>query len=96
VSAHGDGRSGSCAVGYDIGFRLAGSIYELIGRAPLNVANGERELASRMTSDWRMPLPRPRDIAASKLDPAFHELHHDIWQVLKSEVLKGYAESRGG
>ena len=41
-------------------------------------------------------LPRPRDIAEIKLDPAFHRLHRDIWQMLKSEVLKGYAQTGGG
>jgi len=25
----------------------------------------------------------------------FHELHRDIWQKLKAEVLKGYARSEG-
>jgi len=52
--------------------------------------------SSRIIGDWRVTLPRPRDIAEIKLDPAFHELHRDIWQMLKDEVVKGYtqAESR--
>jgi sulfonate transport system ATP-binding protein len=49
--------------------------------------------AARIIGDWRVPLPRPRDIAEIKLDPAFHRLHRDIWQMLKSEVLKGYAQT---
>jgi NitT/TauT family transport system ATP-binding protein len=49
--------------------------------------------AARIIGDWRVPLTRPRDISEVKLDPAFHELHHDIWQKLKAEVLKGYAWS---
>ena len=28
--------------------------------------------AARIIGDWRVPLPRPRDIAEVKLDPAFH------------------------
>ena len=32
---------------------------------------------------------------ALRLDPAFHELHRDIWHKLKSEVIKGYAQSEG-
>jgi NitT/TauT family transport system ATP-binding protein len=52
--------------------------------------------AARIIGDWRVPLPRPRDIAEIKLDPAFHRLHRDIWQMLKSEVLKGYAQTGGG
>jgi NitT/TauT family transport system ATP-binding protein len=52
--------------------------------------------AARIIGDWRVPLPRPRDIAEVKLDRAFHELHREIWQLLKSEVLKGYAQTGGG
>jgi NitT/TauT family transport system ATP-binding protein len=49
--------------------------------------------AARIIGDWRVELPRPRDIAEVKLDPAFHAIHRDIWRVLKGEVLKGYAQS---
>ncbi|MGB7256694.1 MAG: ABC transporter ATP-binding protein [Pseudolabrys sp.] len=52
--------------------------------------------AARIIGDWRVSLPRPRDIAEVKLDPAFHELHRDIWQTLKAEVIKGYAQTGGG
>jgi len=52
--------------------------------------------AAHIIGDWRVPLARPRDIAEVKLDPAFHELHREIWQTLKSEVLKGYAQTGGG
>ncbi|MBI1244736.1 MAG: ATP-binding cassette domain-containing protein [Alphaproteobacteria bacterium] len=51
--------------------------------------------AARIIGDWRIALSRPRDIADIKLDPAFHALHRDIWQMLKSEVVKGYAQSEG-
>jgi NitT/TauT family transport system ATP-binding protein len=49
--------------------------------------------AARIIGDWRVPLTRPRDTSEVKLDPVFHELHRDIWQKLKAEVLKGYAQS---
>src|SRR5262245_33003741 len=49
--------------------------------------------AARIIGDWRVPLTRPRDISEVTLDPTFHELHRDIWQKLKAEVLKGYARS---
>jgi NitT/TauT family transport system ATP-binding protein len=52
--------------------------------------------AARIIGDWRVPLGRPRDIAEVKLEPAFHEVHRDIWHTLKSEVLKGYAQTGGG
>jgi NitT/TauT family transport system ATP-binding protein len=51
--------------------------------------------AARIIGDWRVTLPRPRDIADVKLDPAFHDLHREIWQMLKSEVIKGYAQTEG-
>src|SRR5499426_148016 len=49
--------------------------------------------SARIIGDWRVPLARPRDISEVKLDPAFHELHRDIWHKLKAEVVKGYARS---
>jgi len=52
--------------------------------------------AARIIGEWRVPLARPRDIAEVKLDRAFHELHRDIWHVLRGEVLKGYAQTGGG
>jgi len=51
--------------------------------------------AARIIGDWRVTLARPRDIAEVKIDPAFHQLHREIWQTLKAEVMKGYAQ-RGG
>ena len=51
--------------------------------------------AARIIGDWRVPLPRPRDISEIRLDKAFHELHREIWGVLKDEVLKGYAQTEG-
>ena len=51
--------------------------------------------AARIIGDWRVSLARPRDIADVKLDPAFHELHREIWQMLKTEVIKGYAQTEG-
>ncbi|MDI1346199.1 MAG: ABC transporter ATP-binding protein [Pseudolabrys sp.] len=49
--------------------------------------------SARIIGDWRVKLSRPRDIAEIKLDPAFHDLHREIWQMLKSEVIKGYAQA---
>ena len=51
--------------------------------------------AARIIGDWNVPLARPRDIAEIKLDHAFHELHREIWQKLKAEVIKGYAQAEG-
>src|SRR5215813_10250322 len=52
--------------------------------------------AASIIGDWKVPLPRPRDIAEIKTERAFHDLHREIWTVLKAEVLKGYAQSGGG
>jgi NitT/TauT family transport system ATP-binding protein len=52
--------------------------------------------AARIIGDWRVPLVRPRDIGEVKLERAFHDLHREIWHMLKSEVLKGYAQTGGG
>lgn len=52
--------------------------------------------AARIIGDWTVNLPRPRDIADVKLDPAFHALHREIWQKLKDEVIKGYVQTGGG
>ena len=43
-----------------------------------------------------MPLARPRDIAEIRMEKDFHELHREIWSVLKDEVMKGYAQSLAG
>jgi NitT/TauT family transport system ATP-binding protein len=48
---------------------------------------------ARIIGDWKVGLPRPRDIFETRLDKEFHTLHREIWSVLKEEVLKGYAQS---
>jgi NitT/TauT family transport system ATP-binding protein len=52
--------------------------------------------AARIIGNWRVELPRPRDIGEVKLERSFHELHREIWNMLKDEVLKGYAQTGGG
>jgi NitT/TauT family transport system ATP-binding protein len=51
---------------------------------------------ARIIGDWRVALPRPRDILEVRLEKEFHALHREIWGVLKDEVLKGYAQSGTG
>jgi NitT/TauT family transport system ATP-binding protein len=50
---------------------------------------------SRILGEWKIDLPRPRDIAEIKLERRFHELHREIWASLKEEVLKGYTQTEG-
>jgi NitT/TauT family transport system ATP-binding protein len=51
---------------------------------------------ARIIGDWRVGLPRPRDISEVRMEKDFHALHREIWSVLKAEVLKGYAQSGTG
>ena len=44
--------------------------------------------------EFAIDLARPRDVAEIRMQPRFNEIHEAIWQVLKSEVLKGYAQSQ--
>jgi NitT/TauT family transport system ATP-binding protein len=52
--------------------------------------------AARIIGDWTVKLPRPRDIAEIKIEPAFQDLQREIWAMLKTEVLRGYAQTGGG
>ena len=49
--------------------------------------------SARIIGDWRVTLVRPRDITEVRLSKEFHALHREIWDVLKDEVMKGYAQS---
>lgn len=49
--------------------------------------------ASRIIGQWRVDLPRPRDIMEVRLQPAFHSLHREIWSALRDEVVKGYQQA---
>src|SRR3954454_19229706 len=49
--------------------------------------------AARIIGDWKVKLPRPRDIAEVKVELAFQDLQREIWATLKAEVMKGYAQS---
>ena len=51
--------------------------------------------AARMIGNWKVDLARPRDISEVKLEKAFHDLHREIWYMLKAEVLKSYARTGG-
>jgi NitT/TauT family transport system ATP-binding protein len=42
--------------------------------------------------EFRIDLPRPRDVAEIRNHARFTELHAQIWDVLREEVLKGYAQ----
>lgn len=44
--------------------------------------------------EFAIDLPRPRDVAEVRVHPRFVELHAAIWDVLREEVLKGYAQQK--
>jgi len=48
--------------------------------------------ASHPIGEFRIDIPRPRDVAEIKTSARFVELHAAIWAVLRKEVLKGYAQ----
>lgn len=48
--------------------------------------------ATHPIGEFVIDLPRPRDVAEVRSQPRFVELHTQIWNVLRDEVLKGYAQ----
>ncbi|SKA17106.1 NitT/TauT family transport system ATP-binding protein [Enhydrobacter aerosaccus] len=44
--------------------------------------------------DFRIDLPRPRDVSEIRMTPAFLALHKEIWGAMKEEVLKAYERQR--
>jgi len=48
--------------------------------------------AAGIVGDFRVELPRPRDIAEIRTEPAFHAIHKAIWASLRVEVQKAYAQ----
>ena len=50
--------------------------------------------ASHPIGEFVIDLPRPRDVAEVRVTPRFVELHKAIWDVLRDEVLKGYAQQK--
>jgi len=48
--------------------------------------------ATHPIGEFEIDLPRPRDVAEVRVHPRFVELHTQIWNVLRDEVLKGYAQ----
>ena len=47
--------------------------------------------ASHPIGEFAIDLARPRDVAEVRTAPRFVELHRAIWDVLRDEVLRGYA-----
>ncbi len=45
-------------------------------------------------AEFKIDLPRPRDVSEIRHTRQFMEMHREIWDVMKEEVLKGYAQSK--
>lgn len=52
--------------------------------------------ATRPIGDFRVDLPRPRDVQEIRMTPAFLALHREIWSAMKEEVLKAYQRQKVG
>jgi NitT/TauT family transport system ATP-binding protein len=52
--------------------------------------------ASHPIGEFPIDLARPRDVSEVRLTRRFLELHRQIWELLKAEVLKGYARHKRG
>lgn len=50
--------------------------------------------ATHPIGEFEIDIPRPRDVAEVRNDARFVELHKAIWDVLREEVLKGYAQQK--
>ena len=48
--------------------------------------------ATHPIGEFDIDLPRPRDVAEVRTLPRFVQLHQQIWNVLRDEVLKGYTQ----
>ena len=44
--------------------------------------------------DFKIDLPRPRDVAEIRMTQRFLELHAQIWDTMREEVLKAYSKNR--
>ncbi len=49
---------------------------------------------SHPIGEFEIDLPRPRDVSEIRMTPRFIELHTQIWQAMKDEVLKGYEQQK--
>jgi NitT/TauT family transport system ATP-binding protein len=49
---------------------------------------------TRPIGDFRIDLPRPRDVSEIRMTPAFLALHKEIWGAMKQEVLKAYQRQK--
>ncbi|MCL6593308.1 MAG: ABC transporter ATP-binding protein [Alicyclobacillus sp.] len=49
--------------------------------------------AATLKGDYQIDLPRPRNVAEIRFHPAFQRLHEQIWNDLRDEVTRSYANT---
>jgi NitT/TauT family transport system ATP-binding protein len=49
---------------------------------------------TRPIAEFAVDLPRPRDVSEVRMTPRFVELHHQIWDAMREEVLKAYERNQ--
>ena len=61
------------------------------------IAMGDRVLLftagprATVKADYRVDLPRPRNVAEARFTPGFSEIYEAVWRSLKEEVMATYA-----
>ena len=51
--------------------------------------------ATRPIGDFRIDLPRPRDVSEIRMSPRFLHFHALIWDAMREEVMKAYSRQKG-
>ncbi len=50
--------------------------------------------STRPIAEFRIDLPRPRDVSEIRMTPQFLELHRLIWSTMREEVMKAYERNQ--
>jgi NitT/TauT family transport system ATP-binding protein len=50
--------------------------------------------STRPIGEFRIDLPRPRDVSEIRLTPRFVAVYEEIWRAMREEVLKAYAANQ--
>jgi NitT/TauT family transport system ATP-binding protein len=50
---------------------------------------------ARLKGDYKVDLPRPRNVVEARFTPGFNDIYELVWSGLREEVLASYARQRG-
>jgi NitT/TauT family transport system ATP-binding protein len=48
-----------------------------------------------LKGDYKVALPRPRNVVEARFTPGFNDIYELVWSGLREEVLASYARQRG-